>query len=79
MMEILEKQNQIIEMLSVTKKVEEPLGDYITEAQAKKYFGRGTTWFWNQRKAGLAFTKVGPKVFYAKADLLNLIEGEKKR
>jgi len=55
------------------------IGDYVSESEAAKLLGRKTTWFWNLRKAGtLAFTKVGNKVFYSKADLLQLMERNKK-
>ena len=43
--------------------------DYISEADAKEMLGRGTTWFWEQRRAGLHFYKLGGAVFYKLSDL----------
>jgi hypothetical protein len=55
------------------------LGDYIEEKQAIQILGRKTTWFYNMRQAGkLPFTKVGSKTFYSKADLLNILDLNKK-
>ena len=51
------------------------LPDYISEKDAKPFIGRKTTWFFEMRRSGqLPFSKAGSKVFYSRADLLNLIE-----
>lgn len=55
------------------------LGDYVEEKQAIQILGRKTTWFYNMRQSGkLPFTKVGSKTFYSKADLLNILDLNKK-
>ena len=51
------------------------LPDYISEKDAKAFIGRKTTWFFEMRRSGqLPFSKAGSRVFYSRADLLNLIE-----
>lgn len=53
------------------------LNDYIAESDAQKEYGRKTTWFWTQRKKGkLPYKKLGNRIYYQKADLLNLFEAE---
>jgi hypothetical protein len=77
--EISEKQELILELLSGERESNQTLGDFISEADASKMLGRKTTWFWNLRKKGiLPFTKVGNKVFYAKQDILKMLEQNKK-
>jgi hypothetical protein len=50
---------------------------YMSENEAQKEFNRKTTWFWTQRKNGrLPFKKLGNRIYYQKADLLNLFEAE---
>jgi hypothetical protein len=74
-----DKQNKILEALSVGKEKENITGDYISETLAKEKLGKKTTWFWEQRKNGtLPFVKVGGKVFYHKKHILNLFEQNKK-
>ena len=56
------KINQILKKLEdIDEKLERPtsVNDYISERDAKKLLARGTTWFWEQRKMGLPFFKLG--------------------
>jgi len=51
-------------------------GKFIPETTAKEMLGKGTTWFWQMRKAGkLVYKKVGSKIYYVVDDLEKLIEG----
>ena len=51
------------------------LGDYITEAEAKKHLGRCTSWFHKMRKTGLLpSSKVGGKQSYRKQDIQKLFD-----
>jgi len=51
-------------------------GKFIPETTAKEMLGKGTTWFWQMRKAGkLEYKKVGSKIYYVVDDLEKLIEG----
>jgi hypothetical protein len=53
------------------------LKEYISEKEAKKLLGKGTTWFWNQRNSGkLAFKKLGATVYYKSSDILNLLNSD---
>ncbi len=71
--------NEIKDTVQAKEKQTDTIGDYISEADAKKILGRKTTWFWALRKSGkIPFTKVGNKIWYSKADLLNFIEGKSK-
>jgi hypothetical protein len=71
---LAENQNKILEFLQM-KKSPTLTGDYVPEEEAKKEFGKGTTWFWERRKTGeLPSVKVGSKVYYKRADLLKLFE-----
>ena len=50
---------------------------YMSESEAQEEFKRKTTWFWTQRKKGkLPYKKLGNRIYYQKADLLNLFEAE---
>ena len=71
--------NEILEKLeNIEQKLEKPLSvnDYISEREAKKLLTRGTTWFWEQRKKGLPFFKLGAEVYYKKSDLLILMKSK---
>jgi len=73
------KINEILEKLeNIEQKLEKPLSvdDYISEREAKKMLTRGTTWFWEQRKKGLPFFKLGAEVYYKKLDLLILMKSK---
>jgi len=53
------------------------LNEYISEGDAKKEFGRKTTWFWTQRRSGrLSPKRLGNRIYYLKADLLKLFDEE---
>jgi hypothetical protein len=76
---ISEKQSQILELLNKDNSSQNPIGDYISEAEAQKLLGRKTTWFWNMRTTGkLAYTKVGNKIFYSKEDIIKLLDTNKQ-
>jgi len=76
--DIAETQREILDYVKKLKPSDENVGDYITEAQAKKLLNKCTTWFWNKRTGGeLAFTKVGGTIFYSKADILKLFDKSK--
>ena len=69
---LAENQQRILEHLEGKQKPN-LTGDYISEKDAIEELGKGSTWFWNKRKSGeLPFVKVGGKVWYHQADLLNL-------
>ena len=71
------KINEILEKLKIIEKMlKKPssVDDYISEREAKKLLTRGTTWFWEQRKKGLPFFKLGAEVYYKKSDLLILMK-----
>lgn len=71
---LAENQKKILEFLQV-KKSPSLTGDYVPEEEAKKEFGKGTTWFWEKRKTGeLPYVKVGCKVYYKRANLLALFD-----
>jgi hypothetical protein len=47
----------------------------VSELEAKKLLLRGTTWFWERRRAGeLPYTKLGGQVFYLMKDLVKYLE-----
>ena len=51
------------------------LDDYVSEFEAKKLLGRGSTWFWERRRAGeLPYTKLGGQVYYLMSDLVKYLE-----
>jgi predicted DNA-binding transcriptional regulator AlpA len=68
---ILKKLKEIEDKLNRPKS----LDDYISEFEAKKLLGRGSTWFWERRKSGeLPYTKLGGQVYYLKSDLVKYLE-----
>lgn len=74
--QLLDGQEAILSKLnSVTSDVlSKPVGDYISEAEAKKLLNKKTTWFWNMRKSELLpFSKIGNTVYYKKQDILELL------
>jgi hypothetical protein len=75
MREVLADQKKILAILENTGNGNSNmLGDYISEVEAKKLLGKKQTWFWNMRTSGmLASSKVGNKVYYLRADILNLL------
>lgn len=75
---LVENQNKILDHIGSTPQPN-MIGDYISEPEAQKMLGRKTTWFYMARTTGeLAFTKVGNKVFYAKADILKMLDRHKQ-
>ena len=68
---IIKKLNDIDDKLEKPKSFD----DYVSELEAKKLLGRGTTWFWERRRAGdLHYTKLGGQVYYLKSDLVKYLE-----
>ena len=68
---ILKKLKDIEDKLNRPKSID----DYVSELEAKKLLGRGTTWFWERRRSGeLPYTKLGGQVFYLMKDLIKYLE-----
>lgn len=68
---ILKKLKEIEDKLNRPKSID----DYVSELEAKKLLGRGTTWFWERRRFGeLPYTKLGGQVFYLMKDLVKYLE-----
>ena len=68
---IIKKLNDIDDKLEKPKSFD----DYVSELEAKKLLGRGTTWFWERRTSGeLPYTKLGGQVYYLKIDLVKYLE-----
>ena len=68
---IIKKLNDIDDKLEKPKSFD----DYVSELEAKKLLGRGTTWFWERRRYGeLPYTKLGGQVFYLMKDLIKYLE-----
>ena len=68
---IIKKLNDIDDKLEKPKSFD----DYVSELEAKKLLLRGTTWFWERRRAGeLPYTKLGGQVFYLMKDLVKYLE-----
>ena len=75
LVQLIAGQERILRAISERAEKKDSIGDYISETEAKKILGRKSTWFWTLRKKGkLAFTKVGNKIFYSRADILSFIE-----
>ena len=75
LIQLIAGQERILRAISEKAEKKDSIGDYISETEAKKILGRKSTWFWTLRKKGkLAFTKVGNKIFYSRADILSFIE-----
>jgi hypothetical protein len=80
--EIQEKLNLILSHLkkNISSSQNSVLADYLSESEAKKQLGKGTTWFWNMRETGqLEPYKIGNKVYYKKVDLLKLLNKHCKK
>ena len=68
---IIKKLNDIDDKLEKPKS----FNDYVSELEAKKLLGRGTTWFWERRRSGeLPYTKLGGQVYYLMSDLVKYLE-----
>ena len=68
---IIKKLNDIDDKLEKPKSFD----DYVSELEAKKLLGRGTTWFWERRRSGeLPYTKLGGQVYYLMSDLVKYLE-----
>ena len=68
---ILKKLKEIEDKLNRPKSID----DYVSDLEAKKLLGRGTTWFWERRRAGeLPYTKLGGQVYYLKSDMIKYLE-----
>ena len=65
------------QLKDIDDKLEKPksVNDYVSELEAKKLLGRGTTWFWERRRSGeLPYTKLGGQVFFLMKDLIKYLE-----
>ena len=74
--EIQEKLNFILAHLKkeIGNSQNSVLADYLSESEAKRQLGKGTTWFWNMRETKqLQPYKIGNKVYYKKVDLQKLL------
>ena len=76
LMKILNELGSIQKKLNMSE--DESLGDYISEQDAKELFKRGTTWFWNLRKQGLPYSKLGGEVYYRRSDLKEWLDGRRE-
>jgi hypothetical protein len=73
--ELLTKVDTIATSLGNNKTKLNPIGDYITEKEAKELLGRGTTWFWNKRKSKeLNGRKSGNVWYYSVREIQKFIE-----
>lgn len=79
MEELMNKIDRLTEALNLSKQSNSStLGDYISEKEAKTTLNKGSTWFWNKRKAGeLKGHKAGGEWYYKKSEILNFIENGK--
>lgn len=78
LMDIKRDQNKILSILKKAPGKSPDLEDYFTEPEAQKFLGRKSTWLYNMRMSGkLPFSKVGNKIYYAKKDIIQLIESHK--
>ncbi len=76
---VIVNQQKILKKLE-TGNEQQPLGDYVTETEARKLLSRKTTWFWQMRISGvLAFTKIGSRIYYARQDILQLLDRNKTK
>lgn len=76
--ELMKRLGKIEKMLEDSKSRDGPLGNYITEKDAMKLLDKGTTWFWNQRKAGtLKGKKAGNCWYYQYSDIILFIDNGK--
>lgn len=74
---ILESQSKILDLLSGKSNFasKDPLGDFISEVEAKKLLSKKTTWFWKMRTSGLLpASKVGGRNYYRKQDIQKLLD-----
>lgn len=76
--------NKVLRLLSrIETKIDKKndsanLEDFISEADARELFTRGTTWFWTLRQQGLPYTKMGGQVYYKKSDLYEYLDSNMK-
>jgi hypothetical protein len=79
MEELLQKIDHLSQTILNTQGGKAPLGDFISEKEAKELLGKGTTWFWNKRQSGeLTGRKAGNKWYYKRSEILSFIENGKK-
>lgn len=66
--------NEIKDSISALRIDPAPLGDWITEHDAKKLLGLKETSLWSLRKRKMVtFSKVGAKLFYSRKSIEKLI------
>ena len=69
---ILKKLDRIESLLDNSTKQDPE--EFLSEAEAKKFIGRGTTWFWQLRKSGFPHSKVGGTNYYKRSDLFKMLQ-----
>jgi hypothetical protein len=73
--EIKQLLNELKLNQSTQKEVNNSLGEFISEKEARKLLDRKATWFYEQRRSGrLPYSKVGSKVYYKRQNLFNLLK-----
>jgi len=79
MEELLKKVERISEAILRPSPEKNPLGDYMSEKQAKEVLSKQSTWFWNKRKSGeLVGRKAGNQWYYRISDIQKFIENGEK-
>lgn len=77
--QLMTKVDTIATSLGNNKTKLNPIGDYITEKEAKELLGRGTTWFWNKRKSKeLNGRKSGNVWYYSVKEIQHFVENGKR-
>lgn len=71
--------NRLERIESLLQTPNDRLDDFISEEEAKKTFRRGTTWFWELRKKGFPYTKLGAETYYRKKDLVDYFNSNLKK
>jgi len=74
--EIITRLDLMSKSIETLKK--DKLEDFISQEKAKILFRRSTTWFWNLRKSGFPYTKLGGEVYYRRLDLLRFLQDNMK-
>ncbi len=78
MEELIGKVDLIISTMNANNTETKLLGDYVTEAEAKKQLNRKTTWFYNKRNTGeLKGRKSGGRWYYRRSDIIKMIDNGK--
>ncbi len=71
-LEIVQKLNALIKMQG---NGDGQLGDWISEKEAKRLLGKGTTTLWEMRRKGyITYSKINGTVYYSKKSILDLLK-----